>query len=324
MKELLSYALTILFCASLNLEIFAALCTANLVGGNWNNAATWNCGRVPACGDEIVIPFGSVVTVTANVNMSACGAPVNIFVGGELVFASNRSISLPEGSCLGFFPLGTLVPSLNVMSTNTVIIDGVTEWTGTFLTLPVIGPAGIGCSAPLPVQLTTFDVENQEKQVVISWESVSERDNDFYRLEVSVNGEYWQELGIIDGSGTTTENTVYSFVDKKPFSGQSYYRLSQTDFNGQEKELQSISNTFYGGDYLVYPTQVNEMMYVKGPDLENSLVSLVNNLGEEIHMKGTPEADKMVFNLAVLPCGNYFVKVGNSNFSSIKRIVVLH
>jgi hypothetical protein len=324
MRQLLSYALTILFGILFNLQICAALCTANLIGGNWNNAVTWDCGRVPVCGDDVYIPFGSVVTITANINMSACESPVNTVVGGELVFTANCTISLPAGSCLGFLLLGTLVPSLDLGSTNYVIINGVTEWTGTLLTLPVIGPAGIGCDVLLPVSLTSFDVKNGEKEVVLNWESKSERDNDFYRLEVSANGQYWQELAVIDGSGTTTESKIYSFVDKKPFSGQSYYRLSQTDFNGEARELQSISNVFYGGDYLIYPTQVNELMYVKGPDLENSTVSLVNNLGEEISLKGTAESGLLAYNLAVLPCGNYFVKVRNGNFSAVKRIVVLH
>ncbi|MCE3296927.1 MAG: domain containing protein [Crocinitomicaceae bacterium] len=321
MKAFLFLSLAILLS---NFQARAALCTANLIGGNWNNAGTWSCGRVPACGDDIFIPFGSIVTVSANVNMSACGSPVNIFVGGELLFGSNRSISLPAGSCLGFFLLGTLVPSLNVFSTNTVLIGGVTEWSGTLLTLPVIGPAGIGCSAPLPVQLTGFDLENKPKEVVLSWMSQGERNNDFYRLEVSSNGEYWQELAIIDGAGTTAETAAYSYTDKNPFTGEAYYRLSQTDFNGQTQILQSLSNTFYGGDYLVYPSLVKELVYVKGPEIENSRVSIVNNLGEEIWLEGIVEGDKMRFNLAGLPDGNYFVKAQNQNVSTVKRIVLIH
>ena len=321
MKVILSLSLAILLS---DFQACAALCTANLIGGNWNNAATWNCGRVPACGDDIFIPFGSIVTVSSNVNMSACGSPVNIFVAGELLFGSNRSISLPAGSCLGFFLLGTLVPSLNLFSTNTVLIGGVAEWSGTLLTLPVIGPAGIGCSAPLPVQLTGFDLENKQKEVVLHWESQSERDNDFYRLEVSANGEYWQELAIIDGAGTTTATTQYSYTDKNPFIGQSYYRLSQTDFNGQTQTLQSLSNTFYTGEYLVYPSLVNELLYIKGPEIENTRISIVNNLGEEVWLKGNLDGDKMLFNLSGLPNGNYFVRAHNESVSDVKRIVLLH
>jgi len=39
-------------------------------------------------------------------------------------------------------------------------------------------------------------------------------------------------LATIDGNGTTTDVSAYEFLDKLAPSGISYYRLSQTDFDG--------------------------------------------------------------------------------------------
>ena len=124
----------------LGFHINSATCTSTLIGGNWNNPLTWSCGHVPSCGDDIVIPFLSIVTVTANVNLSACPSPINISVSGELIFTSNKSISLPAGSCFEIQSLGIMNPSLNLFSTNLISIGGVPVWSGTLLTLPVVGP----------------------------------------------------------------------------------------------------------------------------------------------------------------------------------------
>ena len=217
-----------------------------------------------------------------------------------------------------------MIPSLNLGSVNRVFIGGSTEWSGNLLTLPVICPAGIGCSDPLQVVLSNFDLENREKEIEISWESKSERNNDFYTLEVSVNGEFWQEIAQLDGAGMSSESTQYHFTDKQPLTGQSYYRLSQTDYNGERKVLQSMSNVFYGADYQVYPTLSDDYLFVKGPDVEHARVSLLNNLGEELLLEGAVEAGKLVFDLSEVPNGNYFLKVENSGISCMKRVVVIH
>jgi hypothetical protein len=39
-------------------------------------------------------------------------------------------------------------------------------------------------------------------------------------------------LGFVNGSGTTTEKSFYSFTDQSPVAGKSYYKLKQIDFDG--------------------------------------------------------------------------------------------
>lgn len=46
------------------------------------------------------------------------------------------------------------------------------------------------------------------------------------------------------GNGTTTESTDYAFIDVAPYSGTSYYRVKQVDYNGdfEYSELVSVSS----------------------------------------------------------------------------------
>lgn len=313
---------------SLNTSVFGGVCNSLLIGGNWNNPATWACGHVPGCGDDVIIPFGSVVTITANIDLSACPAPINISVSGELVFTGNRTLSLPAGSCISINLLGILTPVRVIGNTNKIIIDGTTEWTGTFLTLPVIGPAGIGCSPPSPlsVEATNFDVYNHKNHVTLSWETKSERDNDFFSIEFSADGNYWQELAKIEGfgSGFSSETQYYSYLDENPLFGYSYYRLSQTDMNGERKILYTTSNNFFVAGCAIFPVPANTSICIVAPDIEKSSVLMFNYQGEEIKVSQNSLNSKLELNCAELTNGVYFLTIDNDNVHLVKKIIVLH
>jgi len=65
-------------------------------------------------------------------------------------------------------------------------------------------------------------------------------------LEKSKNGRDFQPLTKVQGSGTTTLSQEYSYTDTNPRLGLSYYRLSQTDYDGTTEVFKAISVVFNG------------------------------------------------------------------------------
>lgn len=109
---------------------------------------------------------------------------------------------------------------------------------------------------PLPVELYSFDVEHTGKRTNrLYWSSRSEHNNDYYTLESSVDGEYWEVMAIIPGAGTTNLPSDYEFFDEHYANGVNYYRLTQTDYNGTSKtfDVISINNSSEGatGTYRI-------------------------------------------------------------------------
>ena len=47
--------------------------------------------------------------------------------------------------------------------------------------------------------------------------------------------------GTVDGAGNSTSIKNYSFTDFNSYAGSSYYRLSQTDYNGERKTFPVVS-----------------------------------------------------------------------------------
>jgi hypothetical protein len=95
---------------------------------------------------------------------------------------------------------------------------------------------------PLPVELYSFDVELKDQRPNrLYWSTRSEHNNDFFTLERSVDGEYWELIATIQGAGTSLTPLDYEYYDADFAFGTNYYRLTQTDFDGKSETFDVIS-----------------------------------------------------------------------------------
>ncbi len=122
---------------------------------------------------------------------------------------------------------------------------------------------------PLPIELVNFDGLETNGYNLLYWNTASEHNNDYFTLERSLNGDNWKGIIKISGAGNSQLNISYSYLDKSFESGKiNYYRLLQTDFNGEQK--------------LYDPISIDNTKSVK------NIVKYINILGQEIdeHTKG--------------------------------------
>ena len=85
--------------------------------------------------------------------------------------------------------------------------------------------------APLPVDLISFNAKNVGEKVEVTWKTASERNNSHFIIERSYNARNFEEVGRVEGKGDSNSEVSYAFVDSKPLSGKSYYRLKQVDLD---------------------------------------------------------------------------------------------
>ncbi|MGE5804201.1 MAG: T9SS type A sorting domain-containing protein, partial [Ignavibacteria bacterium] len=86
---------------------------------------------------------------------------------------------------------------------------------------------------PLPVELTSFSASSSNKDVKLQWSTATETNNRGFSIErKSKNKNSWNTVAFVNGRGTTTELTNYSYTDKNVPAGIYNYRLKQVDFDG--------------------------------------------------------------------------------------------
>ncbi len=104
---------------------------------------------------------------------------------------------------------------------------------GAYTSIIDICISDICSNASLPVELTDFDaVDNaRDCEIELSWTTETETNNDFFRIEKSLDGFNYQPIGTVNAVGNSVTPTTYSFVDRTP-SITNYYRLRQVDVDG--------------------------------------------------------------------------------------------
>ena len=194
-----------------------------------------------------------------------------------------------------------------------------------FLGCPVFDlPVHVTMPIPLPITLTTFDATLQNKNIVeLEWTTSSEINNAFFTIEKSRNTEEWTTSSIIDGAGNSSNVIHYLDFDKTPYQGISYYRLKQTDFDGNftYSDIRVI-NLKEQLKFHFYPNPAQKSFIVEMENLKDVQISIIDNLGKEIKLEKRVEFNKITFDSSVLSSGVYFIHAENNGKIQSEKIII--
>jgi hypothetical protein len=127
------------------------------------------------------------------------------------------------------------------------------SYTKTCDRVPVIAEIGGSCAA-LPVSLVNFTAEKVDNNVLLSWTTNVEQNNDYFLVQRSNDGGNFETIGKVEGSGTTFTIHNYSFTDADIPVAILYYRLVQVDKDGKSSTTKTISvNNMKETSIRVYP-----------------------------------------------------------------------
>jgi len=121
----------------------------------------------------------------------------------------------------------------------------------------------------LPVQVINFNAQLvNNSSVDLSWTTKTETNNNYFTIEKSsdaVNFEFFQNISskALNGNSTTTLN--YIIHDANPYNGTTYYRLKQTDLNGNSKYWNIVSVTLNQNQSVtIYPNPTTGTIFING------------------------------------------------------------
>ena len=103
-----------------------------------------------------------------------------------------------------------------------------------------IDDISITASATLPVELVNVSAKETRLGNEITWTTMSELNNSHFIVEHRLADGSFVSLGRIEGNGTTTSETHYTFTHVAFSVGDNYYRLKQVDFDGKFEYSQTL------------------------------------------------------------------------------------
>lgn len=196
----------------------------------------------------------------------------------------------------------------------------------------------IGCYfiAVVPVELTSFTAVADGNNAVLNWSTATETNNQGFEIERAYNGTV-QTVGFIQGRGTTSEPTNYSFIDANLEPGTYSYRLKQIDYDGTFEHHLAVNVEIVAPVEFAleqnYPNPFNPSTKISYSLAADSRVNLTvfNLLGEEVATLVNSEVaagnHDVNFNAANLNSGVYFYKIDavgtdGSEFSEVRKMML--
>ncbi|MEJ6801583.1 MAG: hypothetical protein QNK77_10420 [Crocinitomicaceae bacterium] len=165
----------------------------------------------------------------------------------------------------------------------------------------------------LPVELYGFGVESCGDFACLNWTTISEKDNDYFEIQKSVNGSEWFSIGRVEGAGTTLIEMDYEFIDREVFVGNSYYRLKQIDFDGNFTFSESKS-LFTKGE-MIRLMAMDQKINLVFPELWEGEIAVFSVLGSMISSSDYSSKSQIYFelNTEALRLGRYWIKCVSKN-----------
>jgi len=190
------------------------------------------------------------------------------------------------------------------------------------------GGASLDCSAPLPVELLTFNAEPENSSVRLNWTTATEINNDYFDVERSSDGRNFSSIQKVRGGGTSSQMLNYNLTDYEPLTGVSYYRLKQVDFDGKYTFSDILPVKFSVSKQLctIQPNpstdKVEVVLYTSGEKVIP--VKLINAMGALVFQKGWvvhEGINRLPIDVAQFAKGVYFVTLENGPEVSKLRLV---
>jgi hypothetical protein len=121
----------------------------------------------------------------------------------------------------------------------------------------------------LPIELTSFKGTNMHTHNVLVWSTASETNNNHFTLERTTDGYDYTEIMDIKGSASGTIENNYTYSDHDFEKTVNYYRLTQTDYDGEKAVLGLVSIDNYKA-----PTTILRVTNLLGQDVDSNYIGI--------------------------------------------------
>lgn len=193
---------------------------------------------------------------------------------------------------------------------------------------------GTICTGALPVTLSLFTASNEKNNVKLYWKTENELNNAGFQLQRRTEGSEWNYVTFVQGSGTTNEPVEYNYTDTKLLPDKYYYRLKQTDYNGNYEYFDLALPVIISkpNEYKLsqsYPNPSNPKCNIdyQVPENINVNISVYDLLGKLVAVLINAKKDAGIYTIEFdgtnLSSGTYIYCFTAGQYKEVKKLILV-
>jgi hypothetical protein len=175
----------------------------------------------------------------------------------------------------------------------------------------------------LPVGITSFTAEPQQRSVDLQWETATEQNSKYFNIERSQDGANWTSIGQVSAAGNSDGLLQYNYVDRQPLTGTDFYRLQEVDQDGSSvySIIRDVNFTDAAVGINWYPNPTHDRLTISSYSNLQSIA--LTTLDGRILQKVEGFASGQSLDLSRYPFGIYFLIIrtadGQTRTAKIER-----
>ncbi|MFZ1800527.1 MAG: T9SS type A sorting domain-containing protein, partial [Chitinophagaceae bacterium] len=144
--------------------------------------------------------------------------------------------------------------------------------------------------------------------ITITWQTLNESSTKSFTVERSSNANDFAGINTVPAKGVASN---YSYTDKNPLEGISFYRIRENAANGTNTFSPVVKVVFNdNGVISLYPNPAKNTVTVKGLNKNTTATIRITDMnGREISKQNFTQSSSATLNIRALAQGSYFVLV---------------
>jgi Pregnancy-associated plasma protein-A/Secretion system C-terminal sorting domain len=275
-------------------------------------SAVTNAGKKFTSKTFKVTPTTNNATGQNRITLYYLGNEVSGWVSGTGAATSAMSVFKSSGA------IGSATSVVEGTNVTAVPFGNSTAFSATFNT--GFSGFGIANNVVLAVDLLAFEGIKGNKNVKLRWKTASEKNNDYFVIEKSRDGQIFEDMIKVTSRGSSTDISDYETLDNAPTVGMNYYRLKSVDKGGQIATSKIVSVAFVEKIKLnVYPnptlsSKINvELTAERDERFDFEVVDIAGKIIHTTTQNVTSGSNIIAFDNMNISKGIYFVRAKQNN-----------
>lgn len=180
----------------------------------------------------------------------------------------------------------------------------------------------------LPAKLSKLDgFAGNDQKAYLSWQTMSEQNNLGFEIQRSADGSHFYKAGYVPSAapgGNSSTTLPYTFTDQELLSKTAYFRLKQTDYDGQtsfSETLQLHTVTMDPASITASPNPVTDKLTLHFSGKPEFLAELqVRDLAGKLVQTIPVSSPETIINMSDYAAGVYLLHFTDGNQSRVMKI----